>query len=67
MTLRSIRLVLALAPLLSLTHGLAAEPPVLGSAPVNDLCTSVTPGSLEIGATLTFNGDNTDATFAGDA
>ncbi len=36
-------------------------------APSNDLCTAVTPQSLIIGASLTFNGDNSFATFAGDA
>ena len=32
----------------------------------NDLCASVTAGSLEVGSTLTFSGDNTNATGAND-
>ena len=36
-------------------------------APDNDLCTSVIPLPLTVGGSLTFIGDNTEATFAGDA
>jgi len=35
--------------------------------PANDLCSAVTPGHLSAGGSLTFNGNNTLATFAGDA
>ncbi|MBZ0206364.1 MAG: T9SS type A sorting domain-containing protein [Flavobacteriales bacterium] len=35
--------------------------------PANDLCSDVIPSTLNVGGTLTFIGDNTDATFAGDA
>lgn len=38
-----------------------------GSVPTNDLCTSVAPQALALGATLQFFGDNTGATFEGDA
>jgi hypothetical protein len=38
-----------------------------GGPPANDLCTDVTPVALEVDGTLTFTGDNTHATFAGDA
>ncbi len=34
--------------------------------PVNDLCSSVTPVALAMGGTVTFTGDNTDATITGD-
>ncbi|MBS1942897.1 MAG: T9SS type A sorting domain-containing protein, partial [Bacteroidetes bacterium] len=36
-------------------------------AGANDLCTSVTPEALAIGSTLNFTGDNSTATFTGDA
>ena len=48
----------------------ATTPPVVapgGGVPVNDLCVSVSPEALANGSTLTFTGDNTGATFAGDA
>ena len=35
--------------------------------PANDLCGNVVAVALATGGTLTFNGDNTNATFAGDA
>ena len=35
--------------------------------PANDLCSNVTPENLSVGGTLTFTGDNTNATFAGDS
>jgi hypothetical protein len=37
-----------------------------GNTPVNDLCSSVTPVALATGGTVTFTGDNTDATITGD-
>jgi hypothetical protein len=37
-----------------------------GNPPVNDLCSSVTPVALAASGTVTFTGDNTDATIAGD-
>ena len=37
------------------------------AAPVNDLCSAVTVMPLPIGGALTFTGDNTEATFTGDA
>ena len=37
-----------------------------GGGPVNDLCGSVTPDALAVGATVTFTGDNTGATITGD-
>lgn len=39
----------------------------LGGGPPNDLCSSVTPVALSVGASLNFTGDNTTATFTGDA
>lgn len=45
----------------------ASGTPPPGGPPANDLCTAVSPVSLASGATLTFTGDNTAATFAGDA
>ncbi|MBP9080555.1 MAG: hypothetical protein KBF80_09920, partial [Flavobacteriales bacterium] len=45
-----------------------ACPPVLGGGgPANDFCSAVTPEPLAVGSSLTFTGDNTNATFAGDA
>lgn len=38
-----------------------------GGGPANDLCSAVTAEALTIGSTLTFTGDNTLATFTGDA
>jgi hypothetical protein len=38
-----------------------------GIAPSNDLCSAVTPVDLTTGSSINFNGDNTSATFAGDA
>lgn len=35
--------------------------------PTNDLCSEIAPVPLTMGSTLTFAGDNTNATFAGDA
>ena len=37
------------------------------NSPANDLCTSVTPEALSTGSSLTFTGNNTGATFDGDA
>ncbi|MEZ4757888.1 MAG: hypothetical protein R2817_13750, partial [Flavobacteriales bacterium] len=39
----------------------------IGGGPANDLCTNVTAEDLAIGASLTFTGNNTGATFDGDA
>ena len=41
--------------------------PTLGGGPPNDLCGDVTPEDLSTGSSITFTGDNTGATFAGDA
>ena len=41
--------------------------PEMPPPPSNDMCSSVTPASLAVGGSLTFTGDNTGATFAGDA
>ncbi|MCL4281426.1 MAG: hypothetical protein KJZ58_04095, partial [Flavobacteriales bacterium] len=38
-----------------------------GVIPPNDLCANITPEALPTGSTLTFTGDNTNATFAGDS
>ncbi|MBS1940026.1 MAG: hypothetical protein JST38_04020, partial [Bacteroidetes bacterium] len=38
-----------------------------GGAPANDLCTNVVPQALAVGGSLTFTGDNSNATFPGDA
>ena len=38
-----------------------------GTGPVNDLCSSVIPVTLNAGSSATFTGDNTDATAANDA
>ncbi|MCC6839890.1 MAG: T9SS type A sorting domain-containing protein [Flavobacteriales bacterium] len=40
---------------------------VAGGPPTNDLCSAVAPEALAVGSTLTFTGDNTNATYAGDA
>ena len=37
-----------------------------GGTPVNDLCGSVTPSALSVGGSVTFTGDNTNATSDGD-
>ena len=54
-------------PLLLIAGLASAATMAQGGAPVNDLCSSVTPTSLAIGGTLSFTGDNTNATFNGDA
>ncbi len=38
-----------------------------GGVPVNDLCSNITPEALTMGSSLSFSGDNTNATFDGDA
>jgi hypothetical protein len=38
-----------------------------GSTPPNDLCGSVTPVGLSVGGSISFSGDNTNATGTGDA
>ena len=52
---------------LFLATALASAGMALAAPPANDLCSAVTPQSLAIGSPLTFTGDNTEATFAGDA
>ncbi len=47
------------------TFDICVSAPVTGG-PVNDLCGSVTPVALAMGGTVTFAGDNTDATITGD-
>jgi hypothetical protein len=58
-------------PLLPLIAALLVTPlmaaPGLGGGPSNDLCGDVSAETLTIGASLTFTGDNTGATFDGDA
>ena len=39
---------------------------VAGVAPANDLCSTVVPETLTVGSSITFTGDNTDATITGD-
>ncbi len=60
---------LLLTGLLMATTGMGAQAAIaaIGGAPANDHCSAVTPVALASGSTLTFIGDNTNATFDGDA
>lgn len=48
-------------------YSILVETGTCGGVPVNDLCTSVSAQTLAMGGSLTFSGDNTGATFPGDA
>jgi hypothetical protein len=54
-------------PLLLIAGLASAITMAQGGAPANDLCTAVTPQALAVGGSLTFTGDNSNATFPGDA
>jgi hypothetical protein len=58
---------LLLACSINFVHAAPPVHPALGGGPVNDLCGGVTPVPLATGDSLTFIGDNTNATFTGDA
>jgi hypothetical protein len=56
----------AAVPMFIADPSFASERPG-GGPPPNDSCSAVTPEALAVGGSLNFTGDNTEATFGGDA